>query len=236
MKIARDHLAVALDVKTPDEAYDLARAVSHHAGVVKIGLELFIAAGPSVVSAFSGGAQKVFLDLKLHDIPETVERAISRAAHVGAAFLTIHAHGGRAMMTAAARAAEGSGLRLLAVTVLTSHSSATLSEINVTRSPEEHALDLAKLAADCGVTGLVASPLEAARIRAALPDAFIVTPGIRPTLGALLKNDDQTRIATPSAAIKAGASLLVVGRPIRDADDRAAAARAIPEEVAAALE
>ncbi len=231
--LARDHLAIALDVPTPDEAVSLARAVALHVGVVKVGLELFVGAGPSVVRAVSSGDQRVFLDLKLHDIPETVARAVDRAAALGVSFLTLHAGGGRAMMEAAARAARGSELKLLAVTALTSLDHDALLEVGVDRPLEDHVVGLARLAAASGIDGLVASAREVARLRAELPAAFVVTPGIRP--GGKLARDDQARVATPRGAIRDGSSLLVVGRPLRDAPDRAAAARALHDEVAEAL-
>lgn len=205
-----------------------------HVGVVKVGLELFVSAGPSVVKAVAAGGQRVFLDLKLHDIPETVARAVERAAALGVSFLTLHAGGGRAMMEAAARAARGSELRLLAVTALTSLDQEALVEVGVERPLEDHVVRLARLAAASGIDGLVASAREVARLRAELPNAFVVTPGIRPA--GKVAQDDQARVATPGAAIRDGSSLLVVGRPLRDAQDRAAAARSLHDEVAEALQ
>ncbi len=203
-------------------------------GVAKVGLELFIAAGPSFVQELARGEQQVFLDLKLHDIPETVGRAVGRACDLGVSYLTIHAGGGRAMMEAAAKAAAGSSLRLLAVTVLTSLGEDGLHELGVTGSVEAHVLTLARLAAESGINGLVASPLELTALKAALPQSFVVTPGIRPQ-GGTVAREDQTRIATPASAIRAGASMLVVGRPLRDAPDRASAAQLLNHEVTGAM-
>ena len=231
---ARSRLAVALDLPTPDEALRLARAVELHVGVAKVGLELFIAAGPSFVRELARGEQQVFLDLKLHDIPETVARAVGQACELGVSFLTLHAGGGRAMMTAAAKAAAGSNLTLLAVTVLTSLGEEGLGELGVAGSVEAHVLALAQLAAASGINGLVASPLELTALKAALPESFVVTPGIRPQ-GGTVAREDQTRIATPASAIRAGASMLVVGRPLRDAPDRAAAAQQLNHEVTGAM-
>lgn len=229
---ARDRIALALDVPTLDEAVDLASRVSPFVGVMKVGLELFTRFGPRAVEALTARGVRVFLDLKLHDIPETVERAVRSVTSLGASWLTIHASGGGRMMQGAARAAEGSSLELLAVTVLTSHDATDLQEIGWSRSPAAQAQALAELARASGVRGLVASAAEAQALRAQLgAGLFLVTPGIRPVGG---DAGDQRRVATPSAAIEAGADLLVIGRPIKDAPDPLAAARAIHDEVAAA--
>lgn len=217
-----------------DEAKRFAEAVAPHVGVLKIGLELFVAEGPRVVEALSGLGCKIFLDLKLHDIPETVRRAVTRAKQLGVHYLTVHASGGRSMLDAAVEAA-GSELNILAVTVLTSMGDGDLPWIGVSRSLPEHALSLARMATDLKVPGLVCSPHEVSNLRRHFPNAILVTPGIRPGGKRGGSGDDQTRIATPSAAIESGSSMLVVGRPLRDAADRSAAARDLFEEVAGAL-
>ena len=176
----------------------------------------------------------VFLDLKLHDIPETVDRAVGRAAALGAKFVTVHASGGGAMLERAAQRAakEASGLTIVAVTVLTSLDDADLRQLGVTRGLGEQALALAKLAWDVGVRGFVSSPREVATMRAALgPEAILITPGIRATTNV---SDDQKRTATAQAAVADGADWLVVGRPIRDAKDPRAAALAVRAEIAGA--
>lgn len=232
--MTKDHIAVALDVTGLDEAKRFAEAVAPHVGVLKIGLELFVAEGPRVVEALSGLGCKIFLDLKLHDIPETVRRAVTRAKQLGVRYLTVHAAGGRAMLAAAVDAA-GDDVDLLAVTVLTSMGDGDLPWIGVTRSLPEQALALARMATDLKVRGLVCSPHEVSNLRRHFPSTILVTPGIRPDGKRGAAGDDQTRIATPSAAIESGSSMLVVGRPLRDAADRPAAARDLFEEVAGAL-
>ncbi|NUP10360.1 MAG: orotidine-5'-phosphate decarboxylase [Polyangiaceae bacterium] len=229
--MGRDCIAVALDVSTLEEAKRLAGAVAPHVGVLKVGLELFVRYGTSAVEAIAPFGVPIFLDLKLHDIPETVGRSVASARDLGVRFLTIHASGGPAMLRAAANAA-GDQLRLLGVTVLTSISPDDLRSIGVSAPVDEHARSLARACHDAGVTGLVTSALEAPVLRRELPSSFLVTPGIRPSGAA---RGDQSRVATPGDAVRAGADLLVVGRPIRDAADPAAAARAIADEVDAAL-
>jgi orotidine-5'-phosphate decarboxylase len=229
----RDRLIVALDVETVDAAVELARPLAGVVKNVKVGLELYTAAGPEAVWRVMKPGFHVMLDLKLHDIPETVARAVARAAGTGASLLTLHTGGGRKMMEAAAEAARkaGGGLRLLGVTVLTSMDDRDLSEVGVELGVEEAVRRRALLAMECGLDGVVASPREAAAIRAAAPEGFlIVTPGVRPSGGAV---GDQKRVTTPAAAIAAGADYLVVGRPIRDAADPRAAAEAIIAEIAA---
>lgn len=227
---AAARLFVALDLPTGKEAVAMARAVGPEFSY-KIGLELFTAAGPALLAEIRGA--RLFLDLKLHDIPETVARAVGAAAAHGVDFLTIHALGGRRMLEAAAGGAAESGrsLRLLAVTVLTSHDDAELEELGLPAGAGL-AVNLASLASRCGIAGFVCSPLEVEALRRAVgPESFIVTPGIRPGSGAA-RPDDQRRVATPAAAIAAGASALVVGRPVRDAPDPRAAALAIAAEIA----
>lgn len=231
----RDKLAFALDYPTLAEAEAGAARVAPVVGVLKVGLELFVAEGPAAVRLGVELGSKVFLDLKLHDIPETVERAVATAGQLGATYLTLHAAGGPRMLEAAAKRAEaeGAGLKLLAVTVLTSLDASDLQATGVSASPAEHVLTLGKLARASGVHGLVCSTAEVGALRSALgAEAILVTPGIRP-LGAAA--GDQKRVGTPASALRDGSSLLVVGRPIRDAADPAAAARAILAEMSGAL-
>ena len=228
----KDRLIVALDVATSGEAAALAARLAGHVGMVKVGKQLFTAAGPAVVSRLIEAGAKVFLDLKYHDIPNTVSGAVAAAASLGVSFVDIHALGGRSMIGAAAKALAGSRTSLLAVTVLTSHDDATLLEIGVAGPVASAVERLALLARSSRAHGVVASPHEIAAIRAACgPDFLIVTPGIRPA-GA--KAGDQARAATPPSALRAGADYLVVGRPIIEAADPAAAASAIVAEMAAA--
>jgi orotidine-5'-phosphate decarboxylase len=231
-----NRLIVALDVPDRAAADRLVAAVGEHASWVKIGLELFIAEGPALVRDYAAAGRHVMLDLKLHDIPVTVERATRRAAALGARLLTIHAGGGRAMMEAAARAARESSspdrLRILAVTVLTSMTDADVALIGAGEPVEQLVKRRAQLAMEAGCDGVVCSPAEAAMLRAGATDDFlIVTPGVRP---AGSDRGDQARVTTPTEARRAGADLIVVGRPIRDADSPAEAAAAIVAELGAA--
>ena len=228
---ARRRLVFPLDYPSLAEARPAATRVSAAIGVLKIGLELFVREGPQAVEFCREIGVDVFLDLKLHDIPETVGRAVRAAASLGARYLTVHASGGKAMLARAVMEADAasSPLTLLAVTVLTSLDAEDLEAQGVHASPQEHVVRLARLAWDAGVRGFVASPAEAGPLRRALGlDALIVTPGIRP---ANTEAFDQKRIATPAQAIADGADLLVVGRPIRDAADPLAAARVVVEEI-----
>jgi orotidine-5'-phosphate decarboxylase len=231
----RERLAFALDYPTLAEAEAGAARVASLVGVLKIGLELFVAEGPASVKLGAKLGTKLFLDLKLHDIPETVERAVATAGQLGVSLLTVHAAGGPRMLEAAATRAEreGTGLKLLAVTVLTSLDAADLQATGVSGAPAEHVLRLGKLARASGIHGLVCSTAEVAALRSALaPDTILVTPGIRPAGTA---SGDQKRVGTPASALRDGSSLLVVGRPIRDAADPAAAARSILAEMRGAL-
>jgi orotidine-5'-phosphate decarboxylase len=230
----RSKIVFPLDVGTEAEARALAQRVAEGVGVLKIGLELFVAEGPKVVAIGKEHDRPVFLDLKLHDIPETVERAVASAAAHGVKYLTVHAAGGPTMLRRAVERArkESSTLQLLAVTVLTSMSDEDLRATGVDATAREQVVRLAKLAWDAGVRGFVCSPLEVALLRAELgPEAELVVPGVRPAGAAA---GDQKRIATPAEAIRAGANLLVIGRPIRDAADPRAAAAAIAREIAEA--
>jgi orotidine-5'-phosphate decarboxylase len=200
--------------------------------MIKVGLELFVHEGPSIVALGKDVGLPVFLDLKLHDIPETVERAVAQASHLGARLVTVHASGGRAMLKRAVSraAAEGGDLAICAVTVLTSLDDGDLRDIGMTGAAGEAALRLARVAFDEGVRWFVCSPAEVRSLRTALgKDAILVTPGVRPG-GA--PRGDQKRVATPEQAIADGASWVVVGRPIRDAADPLAAARAIGDSIA----
>jgi orotidine-5'-phosphate decarboxylase len=237
-----DKLIVALDVDTPQQALDLTRQLRDVAGMFKIGSTLFTLAGPQIVKDVIASGAKVFLDLKFHDIPHQVAGAARSAAQLGVSLFTLHASGGSEMMQraveAVAEVAEREGASrpaVLAVSVLTSIDAKTLAQIGINSSPEESVLRLVKLAERAGVDGVVASPQEAAGIRAAVekPEFLIVTPGIRPASAAT--GDDQRRVATPEAALKAGANYLVVGRPITSASDPVAAARAISGEMEHAL-
>lgn len=228
-------LIVALDVPDVQALQRCLDRLPAAVRFVKIGLELFIGDGPTTLALAGNGGRRVFLDLKLHDIPRTVANSVASAARHRAALLTVHASGGPAMLTAAAEAARDAGPerpRLLAVTTLTSLDQADLARVGVTRPLHRHTLDLAAMALECGIDGVVCSVHEAAAMRAELgPAPLIVTPGIRPAHAAL---QDQKRAATPADAVKAGATHLVVGRPILQADDPAAAAAAILAEMQAA--
>jgi orotidine-5'-phosphate decarboxylase len=227
---AKDRLAVALDVPSEDDAIKLADRLGDTCQWFKVGMELYYAAGNSIIQKLRDRGFNIFLDLKLHDIPNTVAGAVRSATKAGASLLTIHASGGEAMMTAAAEAASAPGSpRLLAVTVLTSMDANQLSGIGITASPAEQVFRLAKLAQRSGIDGMVCSPEEVAILRRETgPNTLLVIPGIRPAGSAI---EDQKRIATPARAIRDGASLLVVGRPITRAADPAAAAQAILKEI-----
>ena len=229
LRQARERLIFALDVPTAAKADELVEELAGEVGCFKIGLELFIAAGPDFVRRVVARAP-VFLDLKLHDIPATVERATRVVDGLGVRYLTVHADLGGRSLAAAAAAAEST--RVLAITVLTSVAPEDLSGIGL--DPDVGALveRRARLAADCGCAGVVCSGLEASLVRRAAKELEVITPGVRPAGG---EAGDQSRVVTPAGAMQAGASALVVGRPIRDAADRVAAARAIVAEIAGAL-
>ncbi len=231
---ARNHLAVALDVPTAAAALDLVDRLEGTASWLKVGLELYLGAGNALIETLHARGHRIFLDLKLHDIPNTVAGAIRSVASTGVSLLTVHAGGGEAMLTAAAEAAAAPGSpRLVAVTVLTSLDAQQLLGIGVTSSPAQQVMRLARLAEQCGITAMVSSAEEVAQLRAKLaPETLLVVPGIRPAGAAV---GDQRRVATPATAIAAGASLLVVGRPITQAADPAAATRAILNEIAGSM-
>ncbi len=217
-------MCAALDFPSWRDAEPFARAVAPAVGMLKVGLELFAAEGPSAVGAAAALGRPVFLDLKLHDIPNTVAGAARSAARSGASLLTVHASGGAAMIEAAVRAA-GSGVTVLAVTVLTSLDSDALAAVGLAGPPEAAVVRLARLAVGAGAGGLVCSPHEVAAVRAAVGKGpLLVVPGVRPAGAA---KGDQARVATPAEAISAGADVIVLGRPLRDAQDPAAAARGV---------
>jgi orotidine-5'-phosphate decarboxylase len=225
----RDRLIVALDVSTVEEAQAMVARLGDAASFYKIGYQLALAGGLSYAAGLIGGGKKLFVDMKLHDIGNTVAAGVKSVSRVGATFLTVHAY--PQTMKAAAEAREG-GLRILAVTVLTSYDDADLKAAGYDVSVRDLVAQRARQALDAGVNGLVCSPEEVSNLRAIVGDKLVlVTPGIRPA-GA--DAGDQKRIATPAAAIAAGADYLVVGRPIVAAADPKAAAEAIVAEIAAA--
>ena len=229
---AKDKLIIALDVDTPAKALDLVKQLHSVAGMFKIGSTLFTSAGPQIVRDIIALDSKIFLDLKFHDIPHQVAGAARAAAELGVSLFTIHASGGSEMMRRAVDAVKesGTGAKILAITVLTSIDATILSQIGVTSSPGESVQRLVRLAEDSGVDGVVASPQEIQTIRGVIsnPEFLVVTPGIRPSTN---EPEDQKRVATPAAAIAAGANYLVVGRPITAAADPLAAAHQIVTEM-----
>jgi orotidine-5'-phosphate decarboxylase len=228
----RDRLIVALDVPTAEAARALVDQLAGEVGPFKIGSQLFTAAGPGFVQEVVGRGENVFLDLKFHDIPNTVAGAVSSASRLGVSLVDVHGLGGRAMLEAAVGALPAMKTRLLAITILTSHDDMSLEQIGVNGSVHDSVRRLALLARDSGVDGVVASPHEVAVIREACgADFLIVTPGIRPAGAA---TGDQARAATPATALAAGADYLVVGRPITEAEDPRAAAAAIVREMESA--
>ena len=226
-------LILALDVPTREEAAPILRQLSGHLRWVKIGLQMFTSYGPHYVREVADLGFNVFLDLKLHDIPNTVAKAVESLAPLPIQMLTLHTAGGGEMMRAARAAQQkhNPNLLLLGVTVLTSIDSAGLNEIGVSASSADQVGRLGQLAAASGLRGLVCSPLEVAMLRQKLPaDMQLITPGIRPAGEA--GSDDQKRVMSPADAARAGSSYIVVGRPILKAADPAAAARAILAELA----
>ena len=228
-------LALALDVPSHQALTDLMLRLPDSLRWCKVGLELFCAHGPSIIESLRNRNKQIFLDLKLHDIPRTVERAAQAAARHGVGLLTIHASGGRAMIQAAVEGARSSGdgtTKIIAVTALTSLSNNDLHETGVAGSTTDHVLRLGDLARSAGADGLVCSPLEVNALRQRLgPDIFLVTPGIRSSSDPA---GDQKRTATVADAVAGGSNLLVVGRPIVEAIDPHAAALRILEEIARA--
>ncbi len=229
---ARERLIVALDFPDAKSALALVDRLEGATSWLKVGLELYIAAGNSLVTELQRRGFSIFLDLKLHDIPNTVASAVRAAGSLAVNLLTVHAAGGSAMLTAASEAAGESGLGLLAVTVLTSIDDTQLEATGVSGGAEAQVDRLASLAMGCGVRGLVCSAVEVPRLRSQLgSEPLLVIPGIRPEGAAV---GDQRRVATPGTAITAGASYLVVGRPITRAADPQAAAQAVLAEMQAA--
>jgi orotidine-5'-phosphate decarboxylase len=223
-----NRLIVPLDTPNRSDAEALIARLAGVPSWIKVGLELFCSEGPGIVADYTARGMSVMLDLKLHDIPETVARATARVAALGAGLLTVHAGGGRAMLEAA-RANAGGSMKILAVTVLTSLDDGDLTQIGAVGPVGELVKRRAELAIAAGCDGVVASPHEVAAIRSIAPSNFlVVTPGVRPA-GA--EHGDQKRVMTPRQARTAGADMVVVGRPIRDASDPAAAARAIVAEL-----
>ena len=236
IEAARRRLIVALDVPDAAHARALVGRLQDTCRWFKVGLELYIAAGPSILELLAARGYSVFLDLKLHDIPNTVAGAVRCAAKLGARLLSLHAAGGPAMLAAAREALEGIAHppQLLAVTVLTSMDPAELRAVGLDRAPAEQVAILARAGLDAGIRGFVCSPREVACLRALTgPEGVLVVPGIRPAGAAA---GDQKRIATPAEALRAGAGYLVVGRPITQAPDPAAAAEAVLKEMAEALQ
>jgi orotidine-5'-phosphate decarboxylase len=230
MPDAKDQLIVALD-GSPDEALAWADQLQGIVSWLKVGMTLFYATGPTIIEELHGRGFKVFCDLKLHDIPHQIEQAATTLATLGVEMLTVHASGGLEMMAAAVRGANcgAQAPTVLAVTVLTSSDARTLNEIGVTATPAAQVENLCRLAHQACVGGIVCSPLEATLVRSIIGSGkALVTPGIRPAGAA---RGDQSRIATPACALAAGATHLVVGRPITQAPDPAAAARVILDEM-----
>jgi orotidine-5'-phosphate decarboxylase len=222
---SRPPVFVALDVASEASAVALAKQLQEHVGGFKIGLELFCSCGPRIVESI--GAEDVFLDLKLHDIPNTVASTSKVLSRLGVKIFNVHCLGGRDMMRAAVDAARGenSHSKVIGVTILTSHDAASLRELGLNEAPQDEVVRLATLARESGLDGVVCSPQEIAQVRAACGEDFlIVTPGIRPAGAAL---GDQKRVLSPQEALDAGASWLVVGRPITAADDPVAAAQTL---------
>lgn len=230
----KEKLIVALDVDTPEKALHLVKELHSVAGMFKIGSTLFTSAGPQIVRDILALDSKIFLDLKFHDIPHQVAGAARAAAELGVSLFTIHASGGSEMMRRAVdsvnevEAKRGTRARVLAISVLTSIDAKILEQIGVSSSPSESVLRLVRLGEEAGVDGVVASPqeIETIRLTVSNPEFLVVTPGIRPATDGPA-SEDQKRVATPAAAIAAGASYLVVGRPITGAPDPVAAAQAI---------
>jgi orotidine-5'-phosphate decarboxylase len=246
---ARQKVILALDFPTLDSAFQLAQTLTKVVGILKINIHLFTAEGPSAVAKLNSLGPGIFLDLKFHDIPNTVKGAVTSAVALpGVQLLDLHALGGLEMMRAAARARDEAGRsgspvpKLLAITILTSMDNAALRGVGIAGPASKRVVRLARLAQKAGMDGVVASPQEIRGIRRACgKDFLIVVPGIRPAAGGgpaggrKRKRDDQARVATPAEAIRAGADFLVIGRPITGAPDPEAAARAILEEISSAL-
>ncbi len=227
--MSRPRLAVAFDVATREAAIKAATELQGQADIAKVGLELFVSAGPALVEDLVSSGWAVFLDLKLHDIPATVSGAVRAAGRLGVELLTIHTSGGRKMIEAAAAARGDTGPKLLGVTVLTSLDGKQIEEVGWDGDAARCVARLARLAREAGCDGVVSSPHEVAAIKAAEgTDFLVVSPGIRPAGTGV---DDQARVATAADAVLAGADVLVVGRPIMNAPEPAAVAAALREEM-----
>ena len=233
----REKLIIALDVESAGEALSLVRELSPYVGAFKVGLQLFTAEGPGFVRELVDAGARIFLDLKFHDIPNTVAKASVEAARLGVWMFNVHAGGGSEMMRAAysemANVCERESIekpKMIAVTVLTSSTEDTLRETGVTDTPESQVLRLSKVTAESGLDGVVASPREISAIRSGIDrgDFLIVTPGIRPVFAT---KDDQKRVMTAGEALRQGASHLVIGRPVTAARDRVEAVERIIEEI-----
>jgi orotidine-5'-phosphate decarboxylase len=218
---------VAIDTPSLDQALAIGETVRGHAGGLKLGLEFFAAQGPGGVKRVASLGLPIFLDLKLHDIPNTVGKAVEALAELEPAILTVHATGGRAMM-AAAKAAAPLDTKVVAVTVLTSLDADDLTCIGVDAAPSDQVVRLAMLARDSGVDGIVCSGAEVESVRRLWPEGLLVVPGVRPAGGDVA---DQKRVVTPAQALEDGASLLVIGRPVTSADDPARAIADIAESL-----
>jgi orotidine-5'-phosphate decarboxylase len=228
-----DRILCAIDTPELDEAVALSKTLAGAVGGVKLGKEFFTAQGPEGVRRIAQGGQKIFLDLKFHDIPNTVAGAVRAATRLDCFMLTIHASGGAAMVRAAADASGDAGPKIVAVTVLTSLGDDDLVAVGQIGPAAEQVLRLGRAARSAGADGLVASPREVAALRSALgDDCLLVVPGVRP---AWASTDDQVRVMTPAEAVRDGADYLVIGRPITRADSPADAAKRIADEIAAGI-
>ncbi len=221
----RDRLVVALDFPDRPAALAMVDRLRGEVGMLKVGKQLFTSEGPDLVRELVGSGQKVFLDLKFHDIPNTVAGAVCAAARLGVSLVNVHASGGEAMLRAAAESAAGSGCAVLAVTVLTSLDEPQLRSVGYSEPLDRLVLRLARLALHCGLDGVVTAPAEVAMLRRELgPDFLILNPGVRLDPG---DRQDQARVGTPSGCVRDGADYIVVGRPITAAPDPVAVARRI---------
>lgn len=222
-------LIAALDVDTKEKAFGIVEKLGENVIWYKVGKQLFTRFGPEIVRGLKERGKKVFLDMKFHDIPNTVGQAVRSAAAIGADLCNVHASGGPSMLKAAAEAAKETGIIVTAVTVLTSLDESELNAVGIRATPAEQVLRLAKLTKECGLQGVVCSALEIPIVKQACGDDFIlVVPGIRPAGAA---KGDQKRVMTPAEAAKVGAQFIVVGRPIIAADDPVAAAKAVNDEL-----
>jgi len=234
----RRRILVALDTPDPARALDLVRRLGDSVGGFKIGIELFTSHGPRLVDEVLATGSTVFLDLKFHDIPNSVAGAAAAAARAGVSVFTVHALGGvemiRRAVEASAEAAAGAGRSapsVLAVTVLTSHDDESVQRVGLRGTCAEGVLRLVGVAREGGAHGVVCSPLELAEVRRDFPGGLLVVPGIRPSDARRTPRDDQSRVATPAEAVRLGADRLVIGRPITRAEDPLVAARAVAEEI-----